>query len=61
MTALFGGFDDAFYAAYNEVSPFEEGWQDRVAVYRLYHLLNQLNLFGDCYLNGCLEFLEEYT
>lgn len=61
MTTLFGGFDDAFYAAYNEVSPFEEGWQDRVAIYRLYHLLNHLNLFGTSYLSGCLDILEEYT
>ncbi len=61
MTTLFGGFDDDFYAAYNEFFPMAENSFDRIAVYRLYHLLNHLNLFGTGYLNGCLDILKKYA
>jgi fructosamine-3-kinase len=50
MTELFGGFPRAFYRAYNEAWPLEEGYQRRKHVYNLYHLLNHLNLFGGGYL-----------
>ncbi|HTR81247.1 MAG TPA: fructosamine kinase family protein [Bacteroidota bacterium] len=49
MTILFGGFDDSFYAAYDEAYPLNPGWQRRGAVYKLYHLFNHLNLFGEGY------------
>ena len=49
MTALFGGFSSAFYAAYNEVYPLADGWRERFRIYNLYHLLNHLNLFGEGY------------
>ena len=61
MTTLFGGFDDDFYAAYNEVLPMAPHATDRIAIYRLYHLLNHLNLFGTSYLSGCLEILKKYA
>ena len=61
MTSLFGGFDDSFYEAYNEVNPLEPGWRERVEIYRLYHLLNHLNLFGSSYLSGCLTILKKYN
>lgn len=61
MTTLFGGFDDDFYAAYNEVFPMADNSSDRIAIYRLYHLLNHLNLFGTSYLSGCLDILKRYT
>lgn len=61
MTTLFGGFDADFYDAYNEVSPLAEGSTDRIAIYRIYHLLNHLNLFGNSYLSGCLEILKKYA
>jgi fructosamine-3-kinase len=50
MTRLFGGFDPGFYRAYQTVNPFEPGWEERVEIYNLYHLLNHLNLFGESYL-----------
>ncbi len=49
MMTLFGGFSSRVFAAYDEAFPLEPGWQDRNALYQLYHLLNHLNLFGDGY------------
>ena len=49
MTRLFGGFAPSFYAAYHEAWPLPPGWQARVGLYNLYHLLNHLNLFGESY------------
>ena len=50
MTELFGGFPRAFYRAYNEALPLEDGYEKRKHLYNLYHLLNHLNLFGRGYL-----------
>ena len=49
MTELFGGFSPVFYQAYNDVSPLDEGYQIRITLYNLYHILNHLNLFGSGY------------
>jgi fructosamine-3-kinase len=58
MTMLFGGFDAAFYAAYEEVCPLADGSRDRLEIYKLYHLLNHLNLFGSSYRGGCMAILQ---
>ena len=50
MTELFGGFPEAFYAAYREAWPLSEGHESRKTLYNLYHVLNHLNLFGAGYL-----------
>ena len=50
MTRLFGGFGHEFYAAYLAEWPLPPGWQRRVDLYNLYHLLNHFNLFGGGYL-----------
>ena len=50
MTRLFGGFGADFYAAYQEQWPLARGWEQRVDLYNLYHLLNHFNLFGAGYL-----------
>lgn len=49
MTELFGGFTEAFYAAYNAAWPLDPGYSTRKRLYQLYHLLNHFNLFGDAY------------
>jgi fructosamine-3-kinase len=49
MTELFGGLPPAFYAAYEQAYPLEEGYDRRKHLYNLYHLLNHLNLFGGGY------------
>ena len=50
MTELFGGFSPAFYAAYQEAYPLDQGYEVRKTLYNLYHVLNHLNLFGGGYL-----------
>lgn len=54
MMRLFGGFGPRSEAAYAEVWPLPPGSEQRVALYRLYHELNHLNLFGRAYYPGCL-------
>jgi fructosamine-3-kinase len=61
MTYLFGGFDSSFYHAYQEVWPLAEGTSERIEIYKLYHLLNHLNLFGSTYLSGCLAILHRFV
>lgn len=50
MTRLFGGFGREFYAAYESAWPLDTGWQQRVELYNLYHVVNHFNLFGGGYL-----------
>ncbi len=59
MTRLFGGFGRAFYRAYDETWPLAPGWQRRLPLYQLYHVLNHLNLFGDGYLARALHLLRQ--
>lgn len=61
MTYLFGGFDARFYAAYEEAWPLAAGAAERIEVYKLYHLLNHLNLFGRSYLEPCLAILRRFA
>lgn len=49
MTELFGGFPDAFYAAYRERWPLDMGYEHRKTLYNLYHVLNHANMFGGDY------------
>jgi fructosamine-3-kinase len=59
MTLLFGGFEDSFYSAYAEVYPLNPGWQKRMELYKLYHLFNHLNLFGEGYYGQVLRTMRE--
>jgi len=49
MTELFGGFGSDFYAAYRDAWPLDAGYPVRKTLYKLYHILNHLNLFGSGY------------
>ena len=49
MTELFGRQAESFYQAYNEVWPLGAGYDERRAVYNLYHALNHVSLFGLSY------------
>ena len=49
MTELFGGFDQKFYEGYNHIKKFEPGYKKRINFYKLYHILNHLNIFGGSY------------
>ena len=61
MTRLFGGFPPAFYRAYEQEYPLKPRWEYREGIYRLYHLLNHLNLFGSSYLPEANRILGKYA
>lgn len=48
-TLTFGGFDESFYQAYDEVYPLENGAWERIEFYNLYLLLVHLVKFGPSY------------
>ena len=60
MTTLFGGFDESFYASYQEEYPLEIGWQERLDIFKLYPLLIHLNLFGSGYLGSILSIIRRF-
>lgn len=60
MTKLFGGFDNRFYKAYNEAFPLPDNWEYRVDLYKLYHVLNHLNLFGSGYYSQAYSIVKSY-
>ncbi len=61
MTRLFGGFGDAFYREYERTWPLAAGSEQRLELYKLYHVLNHLNLFGSGYLGQALAMLRGLT
>jgi len=61
MTMLFGGFGKPFYEAYEKSWPMASGHERRLKLYRLYHVLNHLNLFGRSYLGQAQSLLRELT
>ncbi len=60
MTKLFGGFNAKFYSAYNEEFPLKDGWEYRENIYKLYHILNHLNLFGSGYYSQAVSLIQSY-
>lgn len=60
MTTIFGGFDEDFYDAYNQVYPIDPGFEDRLPGYQLYYLLAHLNLFGESYGGAVDRILSRY-
>jgi fructosamine-3-kinase len=53
FTTLFGTFGDAFFAAYESLSPLEPGFHEvRRDIYNLYPALVHVRLFGASYLAG---------
>ena len=61
MTKLFGGFSSEFYAAYNEAYPQPDGYDYRENLYKLYHVLNHLNLFGGGYYSQAISLIQFYV
>jgi fructosamine-3-kinase len=49
MLQLFGAPGARFFAAYEEVAPLADGWQDRVPLYQLFPLMVHAALFGGGY------------
>lgn len=61
MTKLFGGFSQEFYKAYNETLPLPDGYEFRENIYKLYHVLNHLNLFGGGYYSQAMSLIKYYV
>ncbi len=49
MTRMFGGFDQNFYDAYTRTFPLLTGWEERLELYMLYHVLNHACIYGGGY------------
>jgi fructosamine-3-kinase len=60
MTKLFGGFSNEFYTSYSDTFPLIEDYQYRENIYKLYHVLNHLNLFGGSYYHQALSLIKFY-
>jgi fructosamine-3-kinase len=60
MTKLFGGFGYNFYDSYNEEFQLEDGYEYRENIYKLYHVLNHLNLFGMGYYQQAVSLIKYY-
>ncbi|MCP5062707.1 MAG: fructosamine kinase family protein [Ignavibacteriae bacterium] len=61
MTKLFGNFGSTFYSSYQETFPLHEGWEFRENIYKLYHIFNHLNIFGEGYYSQVIDLMESYT
>ncbi len=61
MTKLFGGFGAEFYKSYNDTFPLEDGYDYRENIYKLYHVLNHLNLFGGSYYSQAMSLIKYYV
>jgi fructosamine-3-kinase len=60
MMRLFGGFGPECFAAYAEVHPLVEGWQDRVALHQLAPLVVHAIKFGGHYVGMASAAIERY-
>ena len=61
MTQIFGGFSPEFYRAYHQEYPLKAGWEYRQNIYKLYHILNHLNLFGSGYYGQAIQLMKYYV
>ncbi|GAP83735.1 putative fructosamine kinase [Rosellinia necatrix] len=58
---MFGGFGSNFWREYESLVPKaepKEEWEDRVALYELYHHLNHWALFGGSYRTGAMSIMK---
>ena len=60
MTKLFGSFSNEFYISYNDSYPLKEGYEYRENLYKLYHVLNHLNIFGTSYYSHVISLIKYY-
>ena len=55
---MFGGFTERCFAAYHELWPKQNGFEERQCIYALYHYLNHTVLFGEGYRQRCIELFD---
>ncbi|OAA46219.1 phosphotransferase enzyme family protein [Metarhizium rileyi] len=59
---MFGGFGASFWSEYEELVPKAEPrneWEDRIALYELYHHLNHFAIFGGGYRGGAMSIMRK--
>ncbi len=61
LMAMFGGFSERVWAAYQEAWPLPDGWPQRQPLYQLYHYLNHDYLFGGGYGAQALAIARSYS
>lgn len=61
FTQMFGGFETAFYRAYQETYPLEPDFERRFEIYNIYPYMVHVNLFGQSYLPGVERVLRKYV
>ncbi|MGR5247616.1 fructosamine kinase family protein [Vibrio aestuarianus] len=59
MTQLFEGFQPEFYQGYESILPLSLDYEERKAIYNLYHILNHYNQFGGHYLAEAENLIKE--
>ena len=60
IMTMFGGFSKTTWSAYMECLPLDYGWEDRVQIYQIYHILNHYLLFGGSYLRQAQSIAQKY-
>jgi protein-ribulosamine 3-kinase len=55
---MFGPVPHEFYQKYHKILPRTPEFNTRQLLYKLYHYLNHLNLFGTSYIDPCLSIIE---
>tara|TARA_R110002020_G_scaffold296658_1_gene512431 strand:+ start:244740 stop:245591 length:852 start_codon:yes stop_codon:yes gene_type:complete len=58
---LFGGFDSRLFQTYNEDFPLIKGWENRLKLWQLYHILVHVNLFGGHYYASAKAIIKQYS
>jgi len=61
MMRLFGGFGQACFDGYQEVSPMEQGWQERIPLHQLAPLIVHAIKFGSSYVKPTRDALSRYV
>lgn len=61
LTVFNAPFTDRIYAAYNEVSPLADGWQDRVGLHTLHILIIHAAVFGGGYGGETVAVARQYV
>ncbi|WP_235802740.1 fructosamine kinase family protein [Vaginella massiliensis] len=59
MTKLFSGFDENFYASYQEHYPLEQKWEERIPYAQLFPLMIHALLFKGYYINEVQNMLKK--
>ena len=59
IAGMFGGFGPAFYSAYHDLIPKEQGFEKRHLLYQLFHHLNHWNHFGSGYRSGSISIMKQ--